>query len=71
MECREDDPGPRTWFRSDRFFLEGSDWYFYTRENTVEGPFANRADANTGLMMYLRDMQALEQYGLKPGRIPG
>ncbi|MGB2248657.1 MAG: DUF6316 family protein, partial [Alcanivorax sediminis] len=45
-------------------------WYFVTRENTVEGPFSSRAEAETGLMMYLRDMETRERYGLKPARLP-
>ncbi|MED5239316.1 MAG: DUF6316 family protein [Pseudomonadota bacterium] len=70
MECRGNDDVSRTWFRSDRFFNEGPDWYFSTRENTVEGPFASRTEAETGLMLYLRDMQAMESYGLQPARMP-
>ncbi len=66
MDCREDDQNQKTWFRSDRFFNEGPDWFFSTRENTVEGPFSSREDAEAGLMMYLRDMQVRERYGLKP-----
>lgn len=69
MDCRDDDQSDRTWFRSDRFFTEGPNWYFSTRENTVEGPFGSREEAETGLMMYLRDMQAMERYGLKPARV--
>ncbi len=70
MERRQEDQAERTWFRSDRFFNEGPNWYFATRENTVEGPFSSRAEAETGLMMYLRDMEAMERYGLKPARLP-
>ncbi|KGD65928.1 thiolase [Alcanivorax nanhaiticus] len=70
MTCREDDQNERTWFRSDRFFNEGPNWYFSTRENTIEGPYPNREEAESGLMMYLRDMKAMENYGLKPARMP-
>ncbi|MGB1466339.1 MAG: DUF6316 family protein [Alcanivorax nanhaiticus] len=70
MTCREDDQNERTWFRSDRFFNEGPNWYFSTRENTIEGPYPNREEAENGLMMYLRDMKAMENYGLKPARMP-
>lgn len=70
MDYRENDEATKTWFRSDRFFNEGTQWYFSTRENTVEGPFPSRADAEAGLMMYLRDMQTREHYGIKPARLP-
>lgn len=70
MDCRKDDEAEKTWFRSDRFFTEGTDWYFTTRENTVEGPFSSREEAENGLMMYLRDMEAKEGYGIKPSRAP-
>ena len=70
MDCREDDQQQRTWFRCDRFFNEGTNWYFTTRENTVEGPFSSHSEAETGLMMYLRDMKARESYGLAATRMP-
>jgi len=71
MDRRKEDLTTSTRFRSDRFFTEGSQWYFATRENTVEGPFSNREEAENGLMLYLRDIQAKESFGLKPARIPG
>ena len=71
MECRKEDPTPRTWFRSNRFFNEGNQWYFATRENTIEGPYSSHEEAESGLLMYLRDIQSMENFGLKPGRVPG
>ena len=71
MDCRKDDATSKTWFRSDRFFNQGPNWYFTTRENTAEGPFDTRDHAEAGLMLYLRDMQSLENFGLRPARIPG
>lgn len=70
MDSRQDDQSARTWFRSDRFFNEGPNWYFTTRENTVEGPYATREEAENALMMYLRDMQNRENYGIKPAKVP-
>ncbi|MAX55897.1 MAG: hypothetical protein CL537_10385 [Alcanivoracaceae bacterium] len=71
MDYRKDDAASRTWFRSDRFFSQGPNWYFSTRENTVEGPYDSRLEAEAGLMLYLRDMQSLESFGLRPARLPG
>ncbi|MBD3643620.1 MAG: DUF6316 family protein [Alcanivorax sp.] len=71
MNRRKEDLTTCTRFRSDRFFTEGSQWYFATRENTVEGPFISREEAENGLMLYLRDIQAKESFGLKPARAPG
>jgi len=42
---RKTDTSSRTRFRSDRFFCDKGLWYFNTRENTVEGPFATRSCA--------------------------
>ena len=39
MNRRKEDVTTCTRFRSDRFFTEGSQWYYATRENTIEGPF--------------------------------
>jgi hypothetical protein len=54
----------KTWFRSDRFFCEDGNWFFTTREGTVQGPFDSRADAEQELMLYLRDRRELENFGL-------
>lgn len=64
---RQDDNDKKTWFRSQRFFTEGSNWYFTTREGTVEGPFESRDEAEQELMMYLRNLKEREKFGIKPG----
>ena len=56
----------KTFFRSDRFFTEGGQWYFSTRENTIEGPFSNREEAEQELMLYVRRLEEREKFGLKP-----
>lgn len=66
MECRHDDKERKTWFRSDRFFNEGNQWYFATREGTVEGPYESRAEASQELMLYLRNLEAKAGFGIKP-----
>lgn len=67
MDNREADDLKKTWFRSQRFFNEGSNWYFTTRENTVEGPYDSRSEAEQELMMYLRNLRERESFGVKPG----
>lgn len=68
MSQRDSDEQLKSWFRSDRFFAEGNKWYFTTRENTIEGPFDTRADAEQELMMYLRNLRERENFGIKPDR---
>lgn len=43
-----------TFFRFDRFYRIGEDWYFSTRENLQVGPFSHRDDAEAELMIFLR-----------------
>lgn len=59
----------KTRFRSDRFFCEDGSWFFTTRENTVQGPFESRDDAERELALYLRDLRERERFGIpgKPG----
>ena len=68
MDHREGDDAKKAWFRSERFFAEGNKWYFTTRENTIEGPFDSRADAEQELMLYLRNLRERENYGIKPDK---
>lgn len=50
---REGETEPRTRVRESRFFHSMEEWYFLTREGTVEGPFDERTDAEDGLQTYL------------------
>jgi hypothetical protein len=45
------------WFRSDRFFLVGNEWYFTTRENRDVGPFGTREEAAHGLALFIECME--------------
>ena len=47
----ESEPTPRV--RASRFFNSLDQWYFITREGTVEGPFEDRAEAEQNLEAYL------------------
>ena len=50
----EAEPLPR--FRKSRFFNSLDQWYFITREGTVEGPFEHQVDAHNMLEMYLNGL---------------
>jgi hypothetical protein len=43
-------------FRPDRFFQERCQWYFYTREGAIEGPFQQKKEAENRLENYIKVM---------------
>ena len=43
-----------SWSRSDRLREESGKWYFRTREGTVEGPYADRGNAESELDTYIK-----------------
>ena len=53
MTCRAGE-NDRTWFRNERFLCINGEWYFLTRENTQEGPFDTKREAEMELMLFLR-----------------
>jgi hypothetical protein len=53
---RSTDTTPQTRFRSERFFRSDGQWYFNTREGTIEGPFRTRDAARDALTQYLVDV---------------
>jgi len=48
----------RSRFRGSRFFHSMDEWYFVTRERTVEGPFEHRVAAEEMLETYLNEVSA-------------
>jgi hypothetical protein len=50
---RQTDPKILTWFRSDRMMRDQGNWFFQTREHTIEGPFHNELQAQTQLDIYI------------------
>ena len=61
-EKRKNDVNPRSHFRTERMFMEGGQWYFHTREGTIEGPFRDMVEASTRLDSYI----SLTNSGLAP-----
>ena len=56
MECRTGEKR-RSWFRSDRIYNMGGQWFFATREHQGMGPFASRDEAETEAEAFLRCLQ--------------
>lgn len=53
----------KTWFRGDRFFHVGEQWYFSTREGFEIGPYNSQDEAHAGLEIYV---EALEDRDITP-----
>lgn len=54
---KDDPPGGRKYFRTDRLHEDGGKWYFTTREGTLEGPFDDRLTALDALERYIASAQ--------------
>lgn len=52
-----DTTASRTYFRSDRLQKDGSKWYFYTREGTMQGPYDDKIEALEALDKYIAIMK--------------
>lgn len=53
---RTTDEQAYTKFRPSRFIKDGGEWYFSTREGTMEGPFELKLDAESRLASYIKIM---------------
>ncbi|MGH8386898.1 MAG: DUF6316 family protein [Pseudomonas sp.] len=56
---RAQDNAPAMLFRSDRLCRVNGELYFSTRENTLEGPFADRLAAQREILAYIERVQSL------------
>ena len=56
-DCRIGEQNIPTTFRTNRFFVAGSSWYFSTREGEDQGPFESRILAHDAIQRYIRDRQ--------------
>ena len=50
---KDDRPGTKIWFHTDRMINENGRWYFATREGTIEGPFNSELRASEALEAYI------------------
>ena len=57
-DYRKDDLGRKTYFRTKRLYQENGQWYFFTREGTMEGPFQDKVHALKMLDNYIRVMKS-------------
>ncbi len=49
---------PRTYFRTDRLYTIGNNWYVATREGNNIGPFTTRETAQKSISQYVSGVQA-------------
>lgn len=56
MHVRAGEAGFQNYFRCERFFQINGKWHFTTREQTVEGPFSSKSNAQDGLRRYIEMM---------------
>jgi hypothetical protein len=62
MKYRSNDPEKKTFFRSERFYCIGGQWFFTCREGREHGPFDSKKDAEAELMMFLRHVELGEHH---------
>ncbi|MFZ3152482.1 DUF6316 family protein [Pseudomonas sp.] len=55
--ARNVDPSPGTHYRSERVTAVNGQYFFSTREGSLEGPFFTRVDAIHGVDAYIHRMQ--------------
>jgi len=51
---RQQDPVPATHYRSERVSSVNGQFFFATREGTLEGPYFTRPDAEREIALYVR-----------------
>ena len=51
------DMAPGTHYRSERVSAANGQYFFSTREGTLEGPFFTRVDAEREIALYIRRIQ--------------
>ncbi len=57
--CRKGEAGPSP-FRSGRYFVVDSKWYFACREGIDQGPFDSKSEAEAGLTTFLEQVANFE-----------
>lgn len=58
---RQLDSAPATHYRSDRVSTVGGQYFFATREGTLEGPYFTRFDAQQAASRYVNNLISLGQ----------
>ncbi len=57
MQNRKGESQRKSWYRSERYFRSGNNWYFATREKWDIGPFKAREEAELAVSRYLKAIQ--------------
>ncbi len=65
---RNVDPSPGTHYRSDRVSAVNGQYFFATREGTLEGPYFTRIDAEREIDSYIHRMQTANSLYQRPVR---
>jgi hypothetical protein len=52
-EIRKDDLEKQSRFRTDRMIKHNGEWFFCTREGTIQGPFTDQLEASYQLKRYI------------------
>jgi len=65
---RTGDSQAATHYRSDRISAVNGQYFFSTREGTLEGPYFTRFDAEREVMLYISRMQQASELYARAGR---
>jgi hypothetical protein len=58
---RQQDMAPGSYYRTDRVSTVNGQYFFSTREGTLEGPFFTRVDAQQAASRYVASMSSLQR----------
>lgn len=58
---RQQDMAPGSYYRTDRISTVNGQYFFSTREGTLEGPFFTRVDAQQAATRYVTSMSNLQR----------
>lgn len=58
-DCKDE----KVYFQMNRFVQQNGQWYYMTREGEERGPFESKQEAQADLILHLRKLLQMEQYG--------
>ena len=63
MPRKEDGEDDKRYFQVDRFVQQNGEWFYTTREGEERGPFESKEEAKGDLIVYVRHMKKMEDFG--------
>jgi hypothetical protein len=63
MPRKEDGEDDKRYFQVDRFVQQNGEWFYVTREGEERGPFESKEEAKGDLIVYVRHMKKMEDFG--------